>query len=98
MQQEQTEQKEYRKRILWLAEQMQYDDDIEESVVQFKNSASANKDTKTQEPEGAQEAADDDDDEDLMMDAETMFIEKQSSHQETITVLDDDPKASRRVT
>ncbi len=97
MQQEQTEQKEYRKRILWLAEQMQYDDDIEESVVQFKTATQqADKEAKPQEPEGTE--AQDDDDDDLMMDAEAIFIEKQSSHHETITVLDDDPKAKRRVT
>ena len=39
VQSEQREQREYRKRILQLAEQMQYDDDIEESVVQFREAA-----------------------------------------------------------
>lgn len=77
MQQEKNEQREYRKKILQLAEQMQYDDDIEESVVQFRanvNDKPGEDDTK-QMKEAIQEV-DQDDDSDLHMDAETIFIEK----------------------
>ena len=79
---------------------MQYDDDIEESVVQFKMAASELNRPKENQPselsKQMEELGEDDDDDDLMMDAETMFIEKQSSNIESITILlDDDPKAKR---
>jgi hypothetical protein len=58
---------------------MAYDDDIEESVVQFRAAAQAQEKPEKQEAKSTlKESLDemDEDDDDLMMDAETIFIEK----------------------